>query len=385
MDSKPLELLFIIDYFHRTGGTERHLTQLVSGLRKLGFGVTVVVFDLGDNPLIDQMRADGAEVIDLPVGKEYVPNAVRQATQLIALIRRRRFALVQTYHQKADTYGAVTAWLAGAPVLISSKRDTGELRNPLHVFLNRRLARLFDAFIMAADRVRCAVVERDRIASGYIRTIYNGTDVEYFHPPTKEARQTARTRMNLSENDLVVGMIAGFRPEKDHYTFFSAMTQIAHSIPTLRILAVGGGPLLKQFLEATERTELRGRVIFAGDVADVRSCIWSMDIGCLAPKSNEGFSNAVIEQMACGLPMVVTDIGGNAEAVVDGKCGVVVPAGDPAQLGDAIASLCRDEQLRARYGRAARLRAESVFSIERMCAAHVQLYEELCPGLYASR
>ena len=63
------------------------------------------------------------------------------------------------------------------------------------------------------------------------------------------------------------------------------------------------------------------RTVFAGEVTDVRPWLWAMDVGCLTPGSNEGFSNAVIEQMATGLPMIVTDVGGNAEAVADGKTG----------------------------------------------------------------
>ena len=106
MDRAPIEILFLIDYFHRTGGTEKHLAQLIRGLPSPEFRATVVAFDLGTNPLLDELRAAGVPVIHLPVGREYVPNALRQAWRLARLMRRHRYDIVQTFHQKADTFGA---------------------------------------------------------------------------------------------------------------------------------------------------------------------------------------------------------------------------------------------------------------------------------------
>src|SRR5215470_3194407 len=185
MRSGPIAILFIIDYFYRTGGTERHLVQLISALPPEEFRCTVVIFDQGENPLLDELRRRGIGVIHLPVGREYLPGALKPAWQLARLIRRNRYDIVQTYHQKADTYGALIAWSAGAPHLVSSKRDTGELRKPLHVFVNRRLRGLFDGFIMTAERVRAAVAARDGLAGANIRTIYNGVDSRRFAPPSE--------------------------------------------------------------------------------------------------------------------------------------------------------------------------------------------------------
>jgi glycosyltransferase involved in cell wall biosynthesis len=102
-----------------------------------------------------------------------------------------------------------------------------------------------------------------------------------------------------------------------------------------------------------------------------------MDVGCLTPGSNEGFSNAVIEQMATGLPMIVTDVGGNAEAVAQGESGYVIAPGASAALAQALRRLYQDAPLRAAMGRAARARAEERFSLDEMCARHAQLYRAL--------
>lgn len=184
--SSRIEVLFLIDYFHRTGGTEQHLAQLIAGLPADEFSSTLVAFDMGGNPLLQRLRESGVPVVHLPVAREYVPNAFLQAWRLGRLVRRNGYDVVQTYHQKADTFGALIVWLAGARHLVSSKRDTGDLRKPLHRFLNRHLQGLFEAFIMVSNRVRDAVVERDHLPASRVVTIYNGVDTSRFVPPTLE-------------------------------------------------------------------------------------------------------------------------------------------------------------------------------------------------------
>jgi glycosyltransferase involved in cell wall biosynthesis len=378
MASRRIEILYLIDYFHRTGGTENHLARLIAGLPADAFGCSVVAFDMGSNSLLDGLRAQGVPIVHLPVGREYVPHAAIQAWRLAKLIRRNRYDIVQTFHQKADTYGALIAWLSGAKHLISSKRDTGQLRKPLHLFLNRRLKSLFDAFIVVAEAVRVAVIANDHLPASRITTIYNGVDISRFTMPTSEQRRDARARLGFAANDFVVGMVASFRPEKNHDVFFTGLLHATPRIPSLKVLAVGAGPLLTQFRERIARGELGARTLFARDVADVLPYLWSMDVGCLTPGSNEGFSNAVLEQMAVGLPMIVTDVGGNAEAVVDGENGRVIPRLDPGALAQALVDLHGVPALVGAMGRASRKRVEEKFSLDRMCAQHAQLYFSLC-------
>jgi glycosyltransferase involved in cell wall biosynthesis len=377
MNSGPIAILFIIDYFHRTGGTEKHLAQLIAGLSPQEFRATVVAFDMGQNPLLDELRQRGIPIMHLPVAREYVPNALRQAWRLSRLVRRQRFDIVQTYHQKADTFGALVVWLSGARHLISSKRDTGDLRKPLHRFLNRHLQHLFQRFIMVADGVRRAVVARDHLPAERVVTIYNGVDTDWFVPAAANQRQEARERLGLQPGDAVVGVVAGFRPEKNHEVFFSGAERALARVPHLRILAIGAGSLLESFRQKLAGSPLGERTSFAGEITDVRPWLWAMDAGCLTPGSNEGFSNAVIEQMAAGLPMIVTDVGGNAEAVVNGVTGLVIAPRDPDAVAAALIELFADRTRLQTMGDAARRRVLERFSLHKMCTAHAQLYAAL--------
>ena len=121
------------------------------------------------------------------------------------------------------------------------------------------------------------------------------------------------------------------------------------------------------------------RVSFLGLRLDVPDLVSASDVGLLS-SHQEGFSNTILEAMAAGLPMIVTNVGGNAEAVVDGETGLVVPARDPHALAEAIVLIARDPNLRRRYGAAGRKRVESMFSLDACVAKYEALYRGLLQG-----
>jgi glycosyltransferase involved in cell wall biosynthesis len=372
-----IRILFAIDHFHGVGGTEKHLAQLVRCLPRDTFECSLVVFDLGTVGLIEEMRATGVPVHHVPVRRIYTPNALRRAAQLAGILRRGRFDIVQTFHQTSDTFAAIVAKLCGVKRLVSSKRDTGDLRRPIHVFLNRRLRCLFDRIIVVADAVAEAVVAADRLDRSRIVRIYNGVDAAAFAPPGALEAHTARKRLGFDDSDFVIGMVAAFRPEKDYGTFFDGAAKAMAAIPSLKVLAIGGGPLLEHYRGLYDVERFRGRIVFTGAVDDVVQYLRAMDVGCLIPGRNEGFSNAVLEKMAVGLPMIVTDVGGNAEAVGDGENGFVIPPANAEAFCTALVRLHADRRARLDMGAQSRRLVEERYSLREMCSKHEALYRSL--------
>src|SRR5207244_8680185 len=126
------------------------------------------------------------------------------------------------------------------------------------------------------------------------------------------------------------------------------------AIPSLKVLAVGGGPLLEHFRTLYDIERFRSRIEFTGETEDVAQYLKAMDVGCLIPGKNEGFSNAVLEKMATGLPMIVTEGGGNAEAVIDGENGIVIPPTDAEAFCAALVRIKSDPAARKAMGRRSR-------------------------------
>ena len=375
--SRPINILYLIDHFHGTGGTERHLAHLVRHLPREQFRCLIVAFDLAPNRWVARIAASGTPVIHLPVMREYAPAAVPRALELSKLIRSNRIDIVQTFHQKSDTYGATIAKLSGIRHIVSSKRDTGEFKKPRHWLLNRCLRGLFEKVIVVADSIGDIVAAREHIPRSRLVRIYNGVDENAFAPPTPLQRAQGRKRLGFSEEDFVVGMVARFRPEKSHNVFFAGALAAAAAIPSLRVVTVGDGAQRAEFANRYARECQEGRIQIFGDVDDIVTYLHAMDVGCLLPGKNEGFSNSVLEKMAVGLPMIVSDVGGNAEAVAHGKNGLVIPPRDVDAFRDALTTIHADPAERLRMGRASRQLVEEKFTLQRMCQEHEALYLSL--------
>jgi glycosyltransferase involved in cell wall biosynthesis len=237
--------------------------------------------------------------------------------------------------------------------------------------------RLIDHYIMVCDRVGQVNHEREGIPYRMMETVYNGVDLNRFAPNGKPRALTLRRQQGIGDNDFVLGTVAIFRPEKAYHVLLKAIEEIRPSIPNLRVLLIGKGPLEKSMRERCRQMGLDENVRFLGYVEDVERCLSLMDVFCLVPNSNEGFSNAIIEAMAAGRPVIATDVGGNAEAVVHGETGLIIPPDDPGALADAIVRLYRDESARLSMGRKGRERAEKEFDVEKMIINLQEIYDRL--------
>jgi|WetSurMetagenome_2_1015567.scaffolds.fasta_scaffold00064_38 glycosyltransferase involved in cell wall biosynthesis len=363
-------ILYIIDTFSSVGGTEKHLSHLLLNLPATGFSLSVAAFDLRPNILLDLLRNNGITVVHIPVGREYTLNALKGALKLSRFIRANNIDIVQTYHQKSDTFGALVAKWSGVKHIISSKRDMGQYRKIWHVKLNRALRNMFEKTIVVADAVGKMIVSKEGVSPSRIVRIYNGVDTAVFHPPTPGQKTSARECLGFGTKDFVIGMVANFREEKNHDIFFEGALQAMKNIPSLKIVAVGDGPLLDQFRAKYGS----GPIMFPGAVSDVLKYLHAMDVACLIPGKNEGFSNSILEKMAAGLPLIVTDVGGNAEAVIDRENGFVIRPYDSGGFANALVALHDDLQMRLRMGLKSRELAEQKFSLASMCRKHEALY-----------
>lgn len=374
---KQINILFFIDYLHGFGGTERFLFNLVTRLNPDLYNCIVCPFSFNQYAL-KIFREAGILVEPTPLRRIYGLAAFKQALKIRSLIRKYNIDIVQTFNIDSDIFGTIIAKFSGVPVVISSRRDLGTYRKKRHLMVSRVTHKYVSHFLAVCHAVARNLSEREKIAANQITTIYNGFDFADLAKVDQSRVTALRKRFNIGSNAFVIGNVSHFRPEKGYHIFFAAVRKVRSLIPDLRVIAVGAGePLLGEFKHEIEKEGLENCVFLTGYAPNVLDYLSVMDICCLTPVSNEGFSNALLEQMAMGIPVIATDVGGNREAIVHGKSGLIIPPNDVNALADAIMNLYKNKKLRKSFGENAKRRIESKFVVDKMVEQMEQFYRDM--------
>ena len=195
--------------------------------------------------------------------------------------------------------------------------------------------------------------------------IYNGVDADHFRN-SGTASEVSRASLGIDEDAIVIGCVAHLRPEKSHVDLLAAMKLLTdQSDRNVVLLLIGDGPEEQQLRRYTTTHNLSKCVRFCGGVRDVRPYLGMTDLFVM-PSSTEVFSNAILEAMSVGLPVVCTAVGGSVEMVVNGETGITYPRHDVNSLVDSLQKLMINNEKREQFGRRGAARVREVFSIERM-------------------
>ena len=297
----------------------------------------------------------------------------RTRTQLI----RWRSQVVHAMLPGPSIIGGVAARLAGVPVSIGSRPCLTSLYRP-----QRGLLALVDTMTLKWADLNLAnslAASREMMTLGgcppeKCYTIHNGVDTRRFHP---DLSRSWRATMGWSEQQVVFGMVANFYPYKRHADLVYAASLIGQRYPEARFVMVGADyGTRNEVMRLVRDLGLASRVQMVESDPYPEKILAALDVYVCTSQS-EGFSNAILEAMACGKPVIATNVGGNPEAVLDGLTGRLVSCGLPEDLAVAAVELARDPELRRIMGIRSRQRVEREFSLERMVHQHEDLYLQL--------
>jgi glycosyltransferase involved in cell wall biosynthesis len=375
-------ILFVTESFG-IGGTETHLLELLPSLKAKGFDVAAFCLtELGTG--VGTLQSAGIRVTSAPRigtrGKQSVVAPLRLvggAATLLGVIRRWKPSVVHFFLPGPYLVGAPVAIAAGVPIKIMSRRSLADYQAkwPGAARIERLLHRHMDLVLGNSRAVVRELVTKEGCPENRVHLIYNGVRLRN----ENVTREDARAALGLEQQCFVATVVANLLPYKGHLDLIGALAGVSGRLPQGWILLCAGrddgsGP---EIARAIHGTGLGQRIRLLGERSDIPLLLKASDLGILAPTRNEGFSNAVLEGMASGLPMVVTDVGGNAEAVLDGETGLVVAPHNPTALGAAIVRLAHDPDLRRSMGERAKKRAANEFSCTASLNQYCALYEEL--------
>ncbi len=355
-----------------TGGTQRHLQQVLDLLDRERYEAHVYTLR-GGGEVEDELRGTGVTLTSLQIGARLsAPRSLAAIVSAARALRRARVDIVHGYQWRPALVGAIAGRLAGVPLRLASKRSlTGDDVQARQAW--RRIARQVDTVIVNADALR---VEGERLGMRCRwALLQNGIDSERFR--LSAAGPDARAAVGLDPQRPVVGTVGRLEERKGHAQLLEAVQAMGAGRNGCgpQLLVVGDGPL-REALAAQARTlAVADRVHFTGTVGDVRPFLSAMDVFVL-PSFAEGMSNALMEAMAAARPVVATAVGGNTEVVCEGQTGVLVPAGDPRAIADAVEALLGDPARAARLGAAARDAVAHRYGARARVAELERLYEE---------
>lgn len=372
-DSAGVRIRFVIGSLD-LGGTEKHLSMVLPRLAGSGYEPVVITLT-HKGVLAETLERAGIKVYQphpwtrflrrIPVLK-MVLGPYSTLVYLILMYARIPASLTCLYLPAAYHLGWVAAllnWEANRTIMFRRSLNNYQKQRPLISQLEKILHKNQLAIVGNSQAVIRELIDKEGVPEDKLTLIYNGIEVLKFG--NQEKREETRHALGLNTDEVVLCIVANLISYKGHTDLIDALIRIRDKIQRpWRLLCVGSG--IENRADLTSKVEsggLGGHVKWLGTRDDIPAILSAVDIGLLV-SHQEGFSNSILEGMASGLPMIVTDVGGNSEAIQHQKSGLVVKPHDPAGLGDAILNLMKDMQQARKYGVAARERVEKYYTID---------------------
>lgn len=345
------------------GGMELALSRIVRGLEGCGLRHSVVC--LKGEPVIQDQLGPGVAV--------YCMHA--RANELLLPWRLRRLILsvrptvihVRNWGAWPDVALARLAILPPVPLVFSFHGLTQPGKMPWRrVLAFRALAALTTSLFTVSGASRRWLIDQLGLPAGKTAVIPNGVDTDRFRPAAKRDRSLR----------FVVGTVGSLTPIKDHSLLIRACADLVQRGVDLELRIAGEGPDKAMLAGLAESLGLSDRVRLVGHVDDVPGFLQHLDVFALSSRS-EQHPNALLEAMACGLPCVATTVGGVAEILDRGRCGLLVAADDHRAMARAIEQLANGPELREELAKSSRARVCERFNLDRMVSDYAELYLRL--------
>ena len=377
MSEDPRPLVAHVMYRFDTGGLENGIVNLINHMPVDRYRHAVIALTAVTN-FRHRIQRDDVEFVSL---NKAPGHGIWLFPKLFALFRQLRPAIVHS-RNLAALEAQLPAWAAGVPVRIHGEhgRDVGDLDGSNITYQRvRRFYRPFVNYYLALSQdLREYLTTQIKVPEDKVLQVYNGVDTDRFHPARLD--QSIPGCPFSRHDHWIVGTVGRMQTVKDQpmlaRAFIRALEVDSSLSRRLRLVMIGDGPLraeCKQLLDAAGISDLAW---LPGERNDIAEIMGGLDCFVL-PSLAEGISNTILEAMASGLPVIATDVGGNADLVISGITGQIVPAGDPEAVAHQIVKFANAPGQAKIMGRRGRERVEEKFSMNAMVGAYLGAYDRL--------
>ena len=368
-------VLQLVDSFNQ-GGSERQALQLTRLLVESGkFKVHLACLSPEGSLRSSVADLDLGEIPSFPLNSFYDSNAVRQLRRFVQWLKASRIEIIHTHDFYTNVFGMAAGTLARLPVRVASMRETEGMRSTTQKQVQRVAYSLAHHIVANSNAVRNTLIA-EGTSGEKVTVVYNGLDLNRLISQAA-SRAEALSILGLESEESrprrFVTIVANMRHEvKDYPMFLNAARHVAEAVPEAEFLLAGEGELTESLQAFATQLGIRDRTHFLGRCERVAELLGVSEVCVLSSKA-EGFSNSILEYMAAGRPVVVTNVGGAAELVTEGETGYLVPSGDDAAMAARIISLLHDPAKAGMMGDKGKCVVKEKFS----CAAQLNRTEDL--------
>lgn len=358
----------------RAGGMENGVVNVVRALQGKGFDFSVCC--LTESGAFGRRLPAEVPVIELRKMAGLSPAVV---ARLAHSIRKFMPDVIHTHNWAPLVYALPASRLAGVGRILHGEHAqlTLEELRPRRLWARRVLFRLVDQIHTVSYSQKCELVGLG-VPERRIEAVLNGVDLHRFAPSSGGGKEAAKKAIGLPGTSLVLGMVGRFGSFKRHMDLIDAFEKMADQHPSARLLLVGGGgPMEEQVRGRWMESPFKQQIHMTGFMEEPLLAYQAMDL-LLVPSLNEGLSNAALEAMATGVPVLAHDACGNAELLGDdASAGWVRHLGTVDALGKALKECLRDAKSLQEMGVRARHRASRSFGLDAMVSGYQILYSKL--------
>lgn len=354
------------------GGAEKQVVLLAIGLKQAGHDVRVALLTR-DGPRRETLRRAGVETI--LIGKKFKSDA-SALWRLISWMKSWQPDVVHTWLFAANSFGRVAAKRARVPVIVASERCVDPWKRRWHFWIDRQLERVTHAITTNSEGVR-EFYNAHGIGIGKFEIIPNAVE----SPPGPGAtpaidRLTALKRLDVDTGRKLILAVGRLWPQKRIRDLIWAGELIGTLRQDTTVVIIGDGPQREEMIRHRDTVSRVEHVRFAGNRDDVGELLSHADAFWIASEY-EGQSNAVIEAMLAGVPVIASDIPGNRDLVIEGETGCLFEVGDEAKLVERTHELFNRPEWALQLSKAAKARIETEFTVTAMVQRHLNLYDRL--------
>ncbi len=373
-----IKLLYIITKLE-LGGAQKQLLSLIDSLDKEKFDI--FLFTGWDGLLLeDALRINGIRInrsllLDRPI------NPLRDFFSFIEIylfIKRNRIQIIHTHSSKAGIIGRLAAGLAKVEVIVHTVHGwsfndyQSKIKRKFFIWLEKLSANFTDKIIVVSNSDRKRGLENQIGKEDKYLIIRYGIDYTQFEIKDDSIRK----ELQINRDNLLVGMVSCFKPQKSPQDFIKLAFLVHKNIPNVKFLLVGDGILRAPIEKSIRRLNLEQVIILTGWRRDISRILASIDVFVLTSLW-EGLPISALEAMAASVPVIATDTGGISEIISDGETGFLVPPHDLKELSQKLLLLLKDKNLRVRMANRAKESLGYDFRTENMAANIQNIYNDL--------